>query len=210
MKKLLPIALVLCLLVFYGLASTDTVVVVGQPLAAGTPTPTPYTCVGYASTACVPDSNPATESAATLTRTYTRQWTATEGGTAISINAYITAWTCELGYIRLYKQAGGTGDFVLVGQVDITTGVVTTNTWNKITLAAFGAQNLNFSSGDVLNFGVAWYENTSSGNALGRNDAAGTLYSSTLTVTSTAPDPITTWTETTTRDMALILEYDPV
>jgi predicted RecA/RadA family phage recombinase len=142
-----------------------------------------------------------------LDRTYTRAWTATEGGTAISINAYITAWNPLEGYYRLYNQVGGSGDVILVGSVDVL-ALITAPAWNKINLTAFGAQSLTFSAGDVLLFGVAWGEEGSTASGLGRNDAAGSLWFSTSNVTSTGPDPIVL-TETTDRDMALILEYDP-
>jgi len=197
--------LILALFVISPSYADTEVIAVGQPASVGAPT---YTCVGWPSSGCVPTGTPATESASTLDRTYTRGWTATEGGTAISINAYVTAWNPLAGYIRLYKQAGGTGDWVLVGQATVTSSI-TEDTWNKITLSAFGAQSLTFASGDVLYFGIAWDEEGATASALGRNEAAGSLFSVTTPVDASEPDPITTWTETTTRDVALVFEYDP-
>ena len=167
-----------------------------------------YTCVGWPSSGCVPTGTPVTEPASTVDRTYTRAWTATENGTAISINIYIPAWTPDAGHYRLYKQAGGSGDSVLIGHTTVT-GSITEDTWNKITLSAFGAQNLNFASGDILYFGVAWEEEGATASSVGRNDEAGSLFFVTTAVSASGPDPIATWTETGTRNMAIILEYDP-
>jgi len=167
-----------------------------------------YTCVGWPSSGCVPTGTPVTESAATTDRTYTRSWTATEGGTAVSINIYVTAWNPDAGYYRLYNQVAGAGNWILVGQATVT-GSITEDTWNKINITAFGAQSLTFASGDVLRFGVAWEEEGVTASAIGRNEAAGSLFSVTTAVSANGPDPIASWTETTTRDMAIILEYDP-
>jgi hypothetical protein len=167
---------------------------------------TAYTCVGWTNSNCTPLSNPSTESAATADRTYTRPYTATGAGTAVSILVYLVAWDAVDGYARLYRQDEGTGDSVLIGQVQIVTP--TLDAWQEWTLSAVGAENLTFDADDVLYFGVSW-DGPLNASALGREDAGGPgLYYSITTVTVSTPDPVTTWTTIAGRDMALILKYE--
>ena len=139
----------------------------------------------------------------------TTQWTATEGGTAKSINIYRGgAWAADGAWVVLYRDISGTITLVGKGQITETT----TSTWSgKITLTAESGQTLDFSTNDVLYFGVAVYDVPGSSSQKGRNDTGGTgMYyqAAEECVTSGGPPATTTFTNSSGRLMALILEYE--
>ena len=139
----------------------------------------------------------------------TTQWTATEGGTAKSINIYRGgAWAADGAWVVLYRDISGTITLVGKGQITETT----TSTWSgKITLTAESGQTLDFSTNDVLYFGVAVYDVPGSSSQKGRNDTGGTgMYyqAAEECVTSGGPPATTTFTNSSGRLMALVLEYE--
>lgn len=201
------ILIILAILCCAGIADAGSVsVVVGQPTAAASAS----TYVGWANT----DGEPTGTIGNTSVKVnddeiITTQWTATEAGTAKSVQIYRgDVWSADGAWVVLYRDISGTVTLVGRGQITATS----TNTWSgKITLTAESGQSLNFSQDDVLYFGFAAYDVFASSSQTGRNDIGGTgMYyqAAEECVTSGGPPATTTFTRSDNRLMAFILEYE--
>ncbi len=141
-------------------------------------------------------------------RVYGRLWTATENGTIQAISAYWTqAWNSADGaYFTVYI---GTG---LRASAIVGSGNNTGAAWTSyVSLNSVGA-GLNFNSGDVIRFGVAYCE-TADTVGLARDDGASDGYIELDTTTSincalTLPPTTAAWqTSGTSQGLAAIMRY---
>lgn len=125
-----------------------------------------------------------------------RKWEAIDGGTAVSINSYLTGTSA--GHAALYKEIGGTPTLIGKGAVSKTGAGFTGN----IALVAESGQSLTFNSGDILYY---TYSYTAQTGLLGRNDTGGSgMY---FSYTGGAPST-TTFSVSAGRDMAIGLTYE--
>lgn len=156
---------------------------------------TTTTCIGWDSPSCSLTTVPAS-SYATGTATVGTEWTATEDGTATSINVYLT--DTSSGHVSLYKNI--TGTITLLGKGAVTkTGAGFSG---DIPLVAEGGQSLTFLTNDELYY---TYSFTSQAGYVGREDAGGTgMYYST---TGGAPSTIT-FSTSAGRKMAIGFKYE--
>ena len=145
------ILIILAILCCGGISEAGSVsVVVGQPTAAASAS----TYVGWANSDGTPTGTPPNQTAAATTYTVARTWTATEGGTAKSVQFYAgaTRWNPASAWVVLYRNISGTITLVESGTV---TGVSAGSWSGKFTLTAESGQSLDFSTDDVLYFGIS-------------------------------------------------------
>jgi len=185
-----------------------SLIIDGITLGATEETYTVETWVGYATDGSgVPQDGSATWElyGGQADRTYTRVWTATENGSAESINA------------RLYASGDDWDSFwyvlyvnnVLVGKsADQGTNSASTG-WNGyVDLIAESGETLVFSENDTLNFGICWDYSSGTVNMYRDTAVTGENVSkySTQSVAGAPPDPAT-WTDTASEGYGIILNY---
>jgi len=161
------------------------------------------TYVGWANSGGVPTGTPSSSYPAGDNLSTTR-WVATEGGTATTIQAYITTHlACDTEVVALFRDISGT--ITLVGQGTFTGA---TGEWTgEITLVAESGQTLDFSTDDILYFGVVASTTSGSSYYVGRNDSGGTgMYYGAGDYATGAPATTSLFTSSG-REMAFILGY---
>jgi len=163
--------------------------------------------IGWSNTNGTPTGTPASSATLGDDVTITAPWTASTSGIADSIQFYAgSGWAADNTWVCLYKNISGT--ITLIGK-----GVVSStsiNSWHsKVTLVAESGQSLSFANGDVLYYGVAFYDAAGSSSTVGREDAGGPgmYYNATANSTVSGPPATLTWTTSASRLMAFILEY---
>ena len=144
-------------------------------------------------------------------RVYGRSWTATENGTIQSVNirpGSLVVWDADgtQAWITVYN---GT---TLVGFCDVGTGWVA-NTWEgQKTVTVAAGQSLDFSTNDVLHFGVTWPSSNGAtdgnlSNDNGASDGVITYSSDTEVGTVDPPTTVGTWSNSASHGLAAIMQY---
>lgn len=165
-------------------------------------------CIGWDAPSCSPSTVP-TSSSAQNDQIVTTKWTATENGTAKTINFYVGAsWDAVQDYTAVVLFRDKAGTITLVGQGNIDETIVSTNTFHgKVTLIAEGGETLTFSTNDDLYFGVLISGNADS--SIGREDTGGSgMYFDFADAYSGGPPATTTFSLSSGREMAITLEYE--
>ena len=137
-------------------------------------------------------------------RTYGRLWTATENGTIQAVKIYqSTEDNWQAAWLVVYN---GT---TLVGKVAYST--LNADAWCDFqTIVVEGGQSLNFSTNDVLRFGIAWDNDASGSTQFYRDNGAsdgGIEYDSSTAVES-APPATASWSTSASQGMGVILQYE--
>lgn len=166
-------------------------------------TSTSYTCVGWASSNCVPTGTASSSTDATADRLYSTTWSATENGTAVSIQFETgAAFNCTAAWVVLYR------DTTLLGKGVISGMPLSADTWYEVTLVEESSGSLDFTTSDDLYFGVGIDYGSTTVN-VGREDSGGTnLYFTSDSLTSGPPSTCTNWSSSGGRDNAFILKYE--
>lgn len=195
----------LALLVSASPSFAGGIMMMGGGVAASTPSSSTY--IGWPNSDGTPTGTPASAASIGDDAICTTQWTATENGTAKTIQFYSgPLWAADGAKVVLYRNISGT--ITLVGSGTVT--VPGTSQWiAKATLTAESGQSLDFSTNDVLYYGVYYYDTLGSSSNIGREDAGGSgMYYVTLTGETGTPPATTTFTASSSRLMSFILEYE--
>jgi len=138
-------------------------------------------------------------------RVYCREWTATEDGTITHLNAMGTTedyW--QEAWLVVYNGS------TLIGTVDLASWSPT-NDWNgEKSVTVYGGESLDFSTNDVIRFGIAWDNDLSGSTALNRDNGAGAdggiPYDNTSAVEGNPPTTAS-FNVSTTYGFGIILRY---
>lgn len=207
MKKYLLLILLVPLLIGWTLDGMDSPTTIdgmtGFSTVDGMTISLEEVCVGYPSTACVPDSPVGTLTAYGVSgdRVYARRWTATENGRATEINV---RWgVADPAPTDLWVAAyNGT---TLMGYVDAS-GTLVANTWSGfLTLVESG--DLDFVTDDVISISIVYDAGAGHASYDDGVVSPSIWYDNTNSI-SGSPNSTVTWTESGIYDgLAAVLKY---
>lgn len=160
---------------------------VGFPNSSGTPSSPVGSFVDYGSTADL---------------VYTRTWTATENGTIKQVNLRMGSTVAGLDTYAWFVVYNGT---TLVGKAAF--GTQSTNAWTGYeTIIVEGGQSLDFSTNDVLYFGLA-YDSADGRICRDDGDTANAIeYENDIAFESSPPTPVA-WETSANKGLGSILNY---
>jgi hypothetical protein len=160
--------------------------------------------VGWANSSGTPTGTPADSGGLEQDFVATRQWTATEDGTIKNVNAYLSSdndnW--EAAYLVVYN---GT---TLVGKSAELGSISSTGWQGDTTIVVEGGESLDFSTSDVLYFGIAWDKDGAGSVLYYRNNTGGSGAYYEDDDSFETPTDVTGWELSASREVGFILNYE--
>lgn len=175
-------------------------------------TPTGATYVGWSTTQSVPSTNPVAQYGFDADRTALDKWTATEDGSVYSLRFFVEKqWSASSGWVVVYKNDFGTWN--LIAKAELATSLLANSWTDEVLLVEESTGSGDFTTGDVLYYGVAAVPTSQDSIYIGRNEDEGDgmwLCQDSLGTPAAPIDPITESTDIdfyTPRKMAFVLGY---